>query len=198
MVFWRKPSHIMWESRSSFSFSSVTLSELKQPISNPIMGSSTFCAFFLLCAILAVHVAQSSSSTLDLDAFFLPLKSGCRGSVAECSLLAGDDAEFLMESESNRRILAGRSYISYGALRRNTVPCSRRGASYYNCRPGAQANPYSRGCSAITRCRRWIYSSSLFFFISFFYLYFCNWWKLLYYYCRATKYIYTSREEKEK
>ncbi|KHN02967.1 hypothetical protein glysoja_004387 [Glycine soja] len=59
-----------------------------------------------------------------------------------------------MESESNRRILAGRSYISYGALRRNTVPCSRRGASYYNCRPGAQANPYSRGCSAITRCRR--------------------------------------------
>lgn len=168
MVFWRKPSHIMWESRSSFSFSSVTLSELKQPISNPIMGSSTFCAFFLLCAILAVHVAQSSSSTLDLDAFFLPLKSGCRGSVAECSLLAGDDAEFLMESESNRRILAGRSYISYGALRRNTVPCSRRGASYYNCRPGAQANPYSRGCSAITRCRRWIYSSSLFFLFHFF------------------------------
>ncbi|KAG5023865.1 hypothetical protein JHK82_019760 [Glycine max] len=148
------PSIANAESRSSFSFSSVTLSELKQPISNPIMGSSTFCAFFLLCAILAVHVAQSSSSTLDLDAFFLPLKSGCRGSVAECSLLAGDDAEFLMESESNRRILAGRSYISYGALRRNTVPCSRRGASYYNCRPGAQANPYSRGCSAITRCRR--------------------------------------------
>ncbi|TKY54150.1 RALF 33 [Spatholobus suberectus] len=126
------------------------------------MGSSTtrttLCAFFLVCAILAVHVAQSSSATLDfagdLDTFFLPLKSGCRGSVAECSLLADDDTEFLMDSETNRRILAGRSYISYGALRRNTVPCSRRGASYYNCRPGAQANPYRRGCSAITRCRR--------------------------------------------
>ncbi|KAK7387902.1 hypothetical protein VNO78_22700 [Psophocarpus tetragonolobus] len=115
--------------------------------------TTTFCAFFLVCAILAVHVAQSSSTTL--DTFFLPFKSGCRGSVAECTLLAADDdSEFLMDSETTRRILAGRTYISYGALRRNTVPCSRRGASYYNCRPGAQANPYTRGCNAITRCRR--------------------------------------------
>ncbi|KAK7363581.1 hypothetical protein VNO77_05728 [Canavalia gladiata] len=129
------------------------------------MGSSTtrtgFRGFLLLCAILAVHVSLSSSASFaDLDnqlgAYLLPPKSGCRGSIAECSLLAGDedDTEFLMDSEINRRILAGRRYISYGALRRNTVPCSRRGASYYNCRPGAQANPYRRGCSAITRCRR--------------------------------------------
>ncbi|XP_004508218.1 protein RALF-like 33 [Cicer arietinum] len=122
---------------------------------------SSLSAFFLVCTILAVHVALSSSSTFDftdnqLSSFFLPLDSGCRGSIAECSLLAGDedDTEFLMDSENSRRILAGRRYISYGALRRNTVPCSRRGASYYNCRPGAQANPYRRGCSAITRCRR--------------------------------------------
>ncbi|KAL1334813.1 hypothetical protein HN51_063774 [Arachis hypogaea] len=121
----------------------------------------TFYAFFLLCAILSVHVSLSSCSAVgDLDhqlgAFFLPVKSECRGSIAECSLLAGDEdeTEFLMDSESNRRILAGKRYISYGALRRNTIPCSRRGASYYNCRPGAQANPYRRGCSAITRCRR--------------------------------------------
>ena len=52
-----------------------------------------------------------------------------------------------------RRVLQGNGYISYGALRRDSVPCSVRGASYYNCRPGAQGNPYSRGCSAITRCR---------------------------------------------
>jgi hypothetical protein len=54
-----------------------------------------------------------------------------------------------------RRVLqqGGGRYISYGALRRDNVPCSVRGASYYNCRPGGQANPYSRGCSAITRCR---------------------------------------------
>ncbi|VVA09457.1 PREDICTED: RALF [Prunus dulcis] len=36
-------------------------------------------------------------------------------------------------------------------MQRNTVPCSRRGASYYNCQPGAQSNPYSSGCSAITK-----------------------------------------------
>ena len=44
-------------------------------------------------------------------------------------------------------------YISYLALSRDSVPCSQRGASYYNCQPGAEANPYSRGCSAITQCR---------------------------------------------
>ncbi|KAL5227494.1 hypothetical protein ABZP36_015759 [Zizania latifolia] len=52
-----------------------------------------------------------------------------------------------------RRVLQTQGYISYGALRRDTTPCSVRGASYYNCRPGGQANPYSRGCSAITQCR---------------------------------------------
>ena len=44
-------------------------------------------------------------------------------------------------------------YISYLALSRDSVPCSQRGASYYNCRPSGAANPYSRGCSAITQCR---------------------------------------------
>ncbi|OEL14210.1 hypothetical protein BAE44_0024774 [Dichanthelium oligosanthes] len=44
-------------------------------------------------------------------------------------------------------------FISYLALSRDSVPCRRPGASYYNCRPGAEANPYSRGCSAITQCR---------------------------------------------
>ncbi|CBI36827.3 hypothetical protein VitviT2T_009473 [Vitis vinifera] len=74
----------------------------------------------------------------------------CQGSIAEC--LAGRD-EFEMDTEINRRILATTQYISYGALQRNTVPCSQRGASYYNCKPGAEANPYNRGCSTITRCR---------------------------------------------
>ncbi|KAL8171747.1 hypothetical protein V2J09_023551 [Rumex salicifolius] len=74
---------------------------------------------------------------------------GCDGAMGECGL----DGEFEMDSEINRRILATQRYISYGALNKNTVPCSRRGASYYNCRPGASSNPYRRGCSAITRCR---------------------------------------------
>ncbi|KAK7337431.1 hypothetical protein VNO77_18006 [Canavalia gladiata] len=73
----------------------------------------------------------------------------CQGSIEECII----DGEFGMDSESHRRILATSQYISYKALQRNTVPCSRRGASYYNCRAGANANPYSRGCPSITRCR---------------------------------------------
>lgn len=79
--------------------------------------------------------------------------SECRGTIAEC--LASEGEEFDLGTESSRRILATNRYISYNALRRDSIPCSRRGASYYNCRPGAQANPYSRGCSAITRCRSW-------------------------------------------
>ncbi|KAF9622026.1 hypothetical protein IFM89_029310 [Coptis chinensis] len=75
----------------------------------------------------------------------------CTGSIAEC--LSEENDEFGMDSEISRRILAVTRYISYGALNRNRVPCNRRGASYYNCKAGAQANPYSRGCSAITRCR---------------------------------------------
>ncbi|KAF5549823.1 rapid ALkalinization factor [Fusarium mexicanum] len=43
--------------------------------------------------------------------------------------------------------------ISYGALNRDHVPCSVKGASAANCRPGAEANPYNRGCSAIEECR---------------------------------------------
>ena len=77
------------------------------------------------------------------------VKPACQGSIADCMA----DSEFEMDSESNRRILATTNYISYRALQRNTVPCSQRGASYYNCKPGAKANPSTRGCSTITRCR---------------------------------------------
>ncbi|CAH2078966.1 unnamed protein product [Thlaspi arvense] len=108
-------------------------------------------SIFPIIAILTVYwlftAATSQSTGYAVD--FMPIETECTGSIAECST-----AEFEMDSEINRRILATTRYISYGALRRNTIPCSRRGASYYNCRRGAEANPYSRGCSAITRCRR--------------------------------------------
>ncbi|KAJ4830648.1 hypothetical protein Tsubulata_042362 [Turnera subulata] len=49
-------------------------------------------------------------------------------------------------------------YISYGALSANRIPCPpRSGRSYYthNCFKNRRAvNPYTRGCSRITRCRR--------------------------------------------
>ena len=69
--------------------------------------------------------------------------------------LVGEDNEMMMDSESNRRTLAGRKkYISYGALRANQIPCGRRGQSYYDCQKRKQANPYRRGCNRITHCAR--------------------------------------------
>lgn len=55
----------------------------------------------------------------------------------------------------NRRNLAQKQrYISYGALKKDSVPCKRRGNSYYDCERREKANPYSRGCSAVTHCAR--------------------------------------------
>ncbi|XP_074571620.1 rapid alkalinization factor-like [Curcuma longa] len=106
----------------------------------------TALTFLILAAALLFH---ASAGGVPLGWVPSSSLSGCRGSLAEC--LAGD--EFDLGSEVSRRILATSGYISYGALRRDTTPCSRRGASYYNCRPGAQANPYSRSCSSISQCR---------------------------------------------
>ncbi|KAL9235025.1 hypothetical protein vseg_009826 [Gypsophila vaccaria] len=65
-----------------------------------------------------------------------------------------ENKHFKIDSNSKRRILTENKYISYGALNKNKVPCSRRGLSYYNCQFGAHANPYRRGCHAMTRCKR--------------------------------------------
>jgi hypothetical protein len=47
-------------------------------------------------------------------------------------------------------------YISYAALRADQIPCNKRWQSYYyDCgSQGKAVNPYTRGCSAITRCAR--------------------------------------------
>ncbi|KAE8009519.1 hypothetical protein FH972_005951 [Carpinus fangiana] len=120
------------------------------------MGSSSFSmllAFFLLfiAALVISSRATVAEASLKQSLRWVPTRHHCQGSIAEC-MGAGDD-EFEMDSEINRRILATTQYISYGALQRNSVPCSLRGASYYNCKPGAQSNPYTHGCGAITRCR---------------------------------------------
>ncbi|PHT60000.1 Rapid alkalinization factor 23 [Capsicum baccatum] len=114
--------------------------------------------FFVVMTVLVSSPAAEASGVHQLGYFPLTVSSSsspiCDGSIGECLAGEGSDEEFSVDSESTRRMLAyRRRYISYGALSRNRVPCSRRGASYYNCRPGAQANPYRRGCSAITRCR---------------------------------------------
>ncbi|KAJ4850580.1 Protein RALF-like 33 [Turnera subulata] len=110
----------------------------------------TWCIFLSAMIIISSSSTANGGGEQDLSWLAAVRRPGCQGTVAEC--MENDDDEFSMDSEINRRILATTQYISYGALQRNTVPCSQRGQSYYNCVPG-QANPYTRGCSAITRCR---------------------------------------------
>ncbi|KAL4024649.1 hypothetical protein IC575_013013 [Cucumis melo] len=75
-------------------------------------------------------------------------KGVCNQKIGECLT----DPE--MESEISRRVLMmQKKYISYDTLRRDMVPCSRPGVSYYECHPGP-ANSYDRGCEVITRCAR--------------------------------------------
>lgn len=109
---------------------------------------------FLMLSLMIIGSSTPVKATVNSHEWnWIPTgQGGCRGSIGECMDATGE-GEFEMDSEINRRILATTKYISYGALQRDTVPCSIKGASYYNCRVGAQANPYSRGCSAITRCR---------------------------------------------
>ncbi|OWM91054.1 hypothetical protein CDL15_Pgr023387 [Punica granatum] len=55
---------------------------------------------------------------------------------------------------SPRKLVQKARYISYDALKKNSIPCSQRGQSYYNCEKQGEANPYKRGCSVITHCAR--------------------------------------------
>jgi hypothetical protein len=127
-------------------------------------GAKTLALLLLLA--LAVFASASASSLaagdhMQLHGLLASRGRECRGTVGECGGADADGEDFedaegelgSPSAESHRRFLQNRGYISYGALRRNQVPCNRRGASYYNCRPGGQANPYHRGCSRITRCR---------------------------------------------
>ncbi|XP_054792459.1 protein RALF-like 19 [Prosopis cineraria] len=65
-----------------------------------------------------------------------------------------DEEEMMMESGWSHRSLVERRFISYDALKANQVPCGRRGRSYYDCNRRGNANPYRRGCTAITHCAR--------------------------------------------
>ena len=119
-----------------------------------LLSNFKFIIILIIALMLLISTVDSSIGGYDLDQWMVSSDSSminCQDDeiIGECF-----EDEFQVDSESYRRMLASRRYISYGALRRNYVPCSRRGASYYNCRPGASANPYHRGCSRIARCRR--------------------------------------------
>lgn len=105
----------------------------------------------LLLVALAVSMVANASPTFD-SAFGISTFGGLSdGKVGDLIDLAEEE---MMESESARRTLAQDTYISYEALKKNIVPCNRRGASYYACSAHEKVNPYTRGCSRLTLCAR--------------------------------------------
>uniref|UniRef100_A0A0C9S3P2 TSA: Wollemia nobilis Ref_Wollemi_Transcript_28556_534 transcribed RNA sequence n=1 Tax=Wollemia nobilis TaxID=56998 RepID=A0A0C9S3P2_9CONI len=109
----------------------------------------------MLCLLAVIFVTQVTAGKIWGDGDLLAFNKGfgnkkCDGLIGECF----PEEEMMMDSESNRRILATRQYISYGSLRADAVPCGQKGTSYYNCRSSGQANPYQRACTVITRCAR--------------------------------------------
>ncbi|GAA0140063.1 hypothetical protein LIER_01487 [Lithospermum erythrorhizon] len=112
----------------------------------------------ILCFLVLENLCKCSSildlETAKSDAVDSLLKRVCSRQMSECPSMATNEE---MISESNRRMLAmQKRYISYATLRRDLVPCTYPGASYYNCRVGGEVNHYNRGCEIITRCARQI------------------------------------------
>ncbi|KAM3329145.1 hypothetical protein ACQJBY_026303 [Aegilops geniculata] len=114
----------------------------------------------LLVAAAAVACLPAPASAGEQDSMLLTRTATCDGAVGECGV---DEDEEMGKGaygtgEALRRSLARKPtarYISYAALRADQVPCNKRDKSYYtNCGSMQQANPYTRGCSAITRCAR--------------------------------------------
>lgn len=132
-----------------FLYSSVSLAEGK----TSGRSSMAYCSSLVvsISSLFIVFLVISLSRPAEAGQFDWAPSKTCQG-VAECLY---EQDEFMMDSEINRRVLATSDYISYNALQRNRVPCSKKGSSYYNCQAGATANPYNRGCSTITQCRSW-------------------------------------------
>uniref|UniRef100_A0A6N2M1M4 Protein RALF-like 34 n=2 Tax=Salix viminalis TaxID=40686 RepID=A0A6N2M1M4_SALVM len=132
------------------------------------MASSTLRYYFTFTIFLSTIFlafspriqAQVAGTSLEAmsDALEWPMSMYFdESSEIDDGLVGFEDGE---ESSRRRSLLWGRThyYISYGALSADRIPCpARSGRSYYshNCfNSKTPVNPYSRGCSRITRCRR--------------------------------------------
>lgn len=136
------------------------------------MAPSLLCRLFALCLVLLLALTRLSrahipvvdaakelslhiaTDELDWPTSLTPMYDG----IDEIEM---EDDEDVSTATARRSLFWRRMgyYISYGALSANRVPCPpRSGRSYYthDCwRARGVVRPYTRGCSTITRCRRW-------------------------------------------
>ncbi|OWM63534.1 protein RALF-like 1 [Punica granatum] len=120
-------------------------------MANSLRSSLPRLALYLFALILIISSgARASVGGDEIVGWMTSTSNGrCEGTIGECL-----DGEFEMDSESNRRILATTSYISYQALKADSTPSCGSGNSYYNnnCQSN-QANPYNRPCAKQAGCR---------------------------------------------
>ncbi|CAM8955712.1 unnamed protein product [Rhodiola kirilowii] len=110
----------------------------------------------LLVLLLALATITVESSPFSFDQFGATRQETGDNGAFKVADLVNYEEEMMLTSESQRRILAQtKKHISYSALKKNSVPCKKRGSSYYNCNSRQRANPYKRGCSKITNCHRY-------------------------------------------
>ncbi|KAK6923046.1 Rapid ALkalinization Factor [Dillenia turbinata] len=115
---------------------------------------------FISIAFIQAQVDETSFPFIS-DALEWPITTSSLSFLTDDDVVEKIEFDGSDEVEDPRRSLfwrATRYYISYGALSANRIPCPpRSGRSYYthNCyKARGPANPYTRGCSRITRCRR--------------------------------------------
>lgn len=118
-------------------------------------------ACLLCCAAAKISMASAAAIPGGDLSVMMRVAAPCDGTLGQCAVVAAAEEEVGGAEGGLRRSMAQRQptnrYISYAALRADQVPCNQRGKSYYtNCASQQQANPYRRGCSAITRCQRTI------------------------------------------
>lgn len=165
------PSYSKPRNRADFIAYAFAASSTSKCLCFLTMAASTlqyyfaFFIFFLVIASFSPRIqAQVDETSLKAmrDALEWPMSMYYDESSDLDDGLVGFDDGVVDDEESSRRSLFWRRthyYISYGALSANRIPCpARSGRSYYshNCFASrAPVNPYSRGCSRISRCRRW-------------------------------------------
>jgi hypothetical protein len=111
------------------------------------------CTFFLT---LNTHVdAQIQETNLMSETLEWPTTMSLYNEQLDAENDEDIDSDFSRRSLFWSRV---KYYISYGALSANRIPCPpRSGRSYYTHKcyeARGPVHPYTRGCSAITRCRR--------------------------------------------
>eukprot|EP00249_Psilotum_nudum_P003727 c17217_g1_i1 orf=542-943(+) len=115
----------------------------------------------LAVSLITIILIISGSSASSLAVLLSLHKCTLRTVTEQAGAARGgrcNSENFLGSTERGRLLWAHRSYISYGALTADRVPCpAMSGRSYYtsDCyKSNGPVRPYTRGCTAITRCWR--------------------------------------------